>query len=149
MPSQVPTVAAAVVVPGYQVLGDAYSLVYGANIVVYEKYEEDLLRKILYWSRFKIESQLVLLDEDGLDSFSDVRTLTEKDTITVDSGFENRKQGNGRFRFGTRRTKSLKALVHWVQNLYSTSEEPNIKGLNQIAFLSQLEISLARNEVRI
>ena len=120
MPSQVPTVAAEVVVPGYQLLGDAYSLVYGSNIVVCKKYKEDLLRQILYWSGFKIESQLVLLDEDRLDSFSDVRTLTEKDTSTSDSGFENRTQGNGRFHFGTRRTKSLKALFHWVQDFYRT-----------------------------
>ena len=87
--------------------------------------------------------------EDGLALFSDVTILKEKDISTMASGFETIKQVIIILHIGTRMTNSLKSLVHWVQDLYSTSEEPMIKGLNQIAFLSQLEISLARNEVRI
>ena len=61
------------------------------------------------------------------------------------SGFETRKQEFGRFHFGVMMTNYLKSLAHWVQYFYRTSEEPNIKRINQIVFLSQLERSLSRN----
>ena len=65
------------------------------------------------------------------------------------SGFATITQGNKRLHFGTRSNNPLKKPVHWVQDFYSTSEETNIKGLNQIVFLYQLEIYLAINKVRI
>ena len=61
------------------------------------------------------------------------------------SGFETRKQGSGRFQFGVMMTNYLKSLFHWVQYFYRTSEEPNIKGINKIVSLSQLERALSRN----
>ena len=83
--------------------------------------------------------------EYGLVLFLDARMLTEKEVSTMASGFATRTQGNDIFHFDTRMTKSLKSLVHWVQDFYRTSEEPKIKGMNQIVFLSQLERSLSRN----
>ena len=65
------------------------------------------------------------------------------------SGFETRIKGKGRFHFGMMRNNYLKLLVNWVQDLYHISEEPNIKGVNQIVFLSHLGRALYRNEIRI
>ena len=65
------------------------------------------------------------------------------------SVIETRIQENGRFHFGMRRNNYLKSLVHWVQDFYRTSEEPKIKGIDQIVFLSQLERALSINEIRI
>ena len=78
-----------------------------------------------------------------------MRILTDKDISTMASGFETRMQGNGRFHFGVMRNNYLKSLVYWVQDFYRVSKEPNIKGINQIVFLSKLEEALARNEIRI
>ena len=78
-----------------------------------------------------------------------MRILIDKDISTMASGFEIRIKGNGRFHLGMRRNDYLKSLVHWVQDFYRTSEEPEIKGINQIVFLPQLKRALSRNEIRI
>ena len=65
----------------------------------------------------------------------------------MDSVFATRMQVNIRFHFGTRRTKYLKSLAHWVQSFYRTPEEPKSIGLDQIVILYQLERYLAINEV--
>ena len=121
MPSQVPPVAAAVEVPGSPVVGNPYTILDGTKIVVDRIDEEDSLHHIFYWIGFKIEDHIVLLAEYVLDLFSDVIMLTDKEISTMSSGFATITQGNYRFNFGIRRTKYLKAPVHWVQDLYSTS----------------------------
>ena len=143
-----PVVAAAAVL-GAPVVGNPNIIVDWANIVVDELDKEDSIQHIIYQSGTKLEAQIFLLAEDGLAWFSYVRILTDKYISTMASVIETRIQGNGRSHFGIRRTNYLRSPVHWVQNFYRTSEKPNIKGINQIVFLSQLERALSINEIRI
>ena len=137
----VPAADAAALVPPYVPVG-------GQNVVTVDLSEQDSLRQILYWCGFVNEAQINLLLDDGLESFSDVRVLTEKDISTMASSFSGRTATTGRFHFGTRRTKNLKALTHWVQDFSRVSQQPTVKGLNKVVFLSELERALARAEVR-
>ena len=66
----------------------------------------------------------------------------------MSTDFSGRTQVNGRINFGTRRTKKLKSLVHWVQDFYRVSEEPGIVGLSENIFKSQLERALIRSDIR-
>jgi hypothetical protein len=110
--------------------------------------ERDSLRQILFWCGFVIDAQIDFLLDDVLESFSDVRFLTEKGISTMTSSFSGRLAATGRFHFGTRRTKNLKALIHWVQDFFRVSQQPTVKWLNKIVFLSELERALARAEVQ-
>lgn len=104
--------------------------------------------QILYWIGFRTPNQRDTLVEDAFESFNDIRTLTEKDITTMSTDFSGRTQVNGRINFGTRRTKKLKSLVHWVQDFYRVSEEPGIVGLSENIFKSQLERALIRSDIR-
>ena len=77
-----------------------------------------------------------------------LKVLTKKDITAMSSDFASRTQANGRFYFGTLRTKRLKALTHWIQDFYRVSSEPSIVGLSKVLFKSELERALARHEVR-
>ena len=64
------------------------------------------------------------------------------------SDFSSRTVANGRINFGTMRTKRLKALIHWIQDIYRVSCVTLIVGLSEISFKAELETALTRNEIR-
>ena len=80
--------------------------------------------------------------------FSDVKMLTEKDITQLSTDFSSRTAANGRMNVGTRRTKRLKALLHWVQDFHRVSNTPSIVGLSQATFLIGLDAAISRAEVR-
>ena len=86
----VPAANAAIPVPPYVPVG-------GHNVVTVDLSERDSLRQILYWCGFVIDAQIDLLLDDGFESFSDVRVLTEKDISTMASSFSGRTATTGRF----------------------------------------------------
>ena len=47
-----------------------------------------------------------------------------------------------------RRTKMMKALLHWVQYFYRISGDPTIFDINEVMFIKQLETALLRAEIR-
>jgi hypothetical protein len=110
--------------------------------------EEDSLLQILHWIGFRTAEQRTNLTQDSFGSFEDLKVLNDKDVSAMASDFGGRTANNGRINFGTRRTKSIKATIHWVQDFYRVSECPTIVGLNEHTFKSQLERALARAEIR-
>ena len=90
------------------------------------------------------------LREEGLDSFNDLRSLTEKDIRDVAETFGRRTANDGRFIFGIRRTRLLIGLVHWVQDFARVGKNPNMNAFinDPAAFRDALDIALDRARVR-
>lgn len=124
-----------------------YEFLVGDDIVDDGISDENTMLQILHWIGFRTEQHREALVADCFGSFEDLRVLTEKDVTTMSSDFGGR-QARERIHFGTRRTKSIKGLVHWVQDFYRVSELPSIVGLNEITFKQQLERALARADIR-
>jgi hypothetical protein len=127
---------------------DDYVLVEGDDLAQININIQDTMNQILHWIGFRTEAQRTSLIEDAFESFDDFKSLTEKDISTMSTDFGNRTVANGKITFGTRRTKQLKAFVHWVQDFYRVSGNPTIVGLSASTFRSQLDRSLARAEIR-
>jgi hypothetical protein len=120
----------------------------GNNVIQAGISEEDSLLQILHWIGFRNEGQRGNLVQDCFGSFEDLKVLNDKDVSAMASDFGGRTANNGRINFGTRRTKSIKATIHWVQDFYRVSERPTIVGLSELSFKAQLERALARAEIR-
>ena len=110
--------------------------------------ERDSIRQILYWIGFRGQQNINAIADDAFSGFSDIRVLTEKDITNMSSGFASRTQADGRILFGTRRTKLLKALIHWNEDFFRVSQLPSVVGLNEAIFIAQLERALARADIR-
>ena len=61
----------------------------------------------------------------------------------MSSGFASRTKTDGRILFGTRRTKLLKALIHWNEDFFRVSQLPSIVRLTKNIFKAQLQRALA------
>ena len=90
------------------------------------------------------------LRDEGLASFNDLKSLTEKDIRDVAETFGRRTANDGRFIFGIRRTRLLIGLVHWVQDFGRIGETPNMTNYINDAngFRDALDIALDRALVR-
>ena len=110
--------------------------------------EEDSVSQILHWIGFTIDAQREAIQDDAIAKFDDIKVLTEKDVTQLATDFASRTAANGRMSIGARRSKRLKALLHWVQDFYRVSEEPSIVGLTKSTFLADLDAALSRAEVR-
>ena len=53
----------------------------------------------------------------------------------------------GKWNFGIRRIKKLKALLHWAQEFRRISERPSVEGMTGDDFLLQLDRALERTKV--
>jgi hypothetical protein len=126
---------------------DEYVLVDDDEVVPIDISEDDTMNQILYWIGFHIEAQRFALIEDAFESFDDFKSITEKDISTMSTDFGSRTATNGKITFGTRRSKQLKALVHWVHDFYRVSGNPTIVGLSIRVFRSQLDRALARADI--
>jgi hypothetical protein len=123
-------------------------LLLGANNIVPDGItEDDSLEQILHWIGFVGAAQKNALIDDAFGSFDDLKVLTEKDVSTMATSFAGRPAASRIF-FGTRKTKSIKAIVHWVQDFYRVSMVPSIVGLDEVMFKAQLERALNRATVR-
>jgi hypothetical protein len=64
---------------------------------------------------------------EGLQDFSDLKSLKEKDIPDLSESFTKRTVGDGRFLFGIRRTRLLVGTVHWwVQDFGRVGEIPHL-----------------------
>ena len=68
----------------------------------------------------------------SMESFSDIRVLTEKYISDLSTDFFRRTQANGKMNFGMRRTKRMKALMNWVHDVYRISGYPTSIDLNRV-----------------
>ena len=110
--------------------------------------ERNSIRQIVYWIGFRGQLNINAIVDDAFSGFSDIRVLTEKDITSMSSGFASRTQADGRILFGTRRTKLLKALIHWNEDFFRVSQMPSIVGLTEAIFKAQLERALVRSDIR-
>jgi len=110
--------------------------------------EEETVRQVLFWIGFRTNITLDALIDDGLESFNDVRMMTEKDISTMATSFDSRTAASGRMYFGTRRIKYLKALTHWITDFHRVSGAPTIVGLSEDTFKPLMDRAAARAVVR-
>jgi hypothetical protein len=66
------------------------------------------------------------LCNEGLQDFSDLKSLKEKDIRDIAESFTKRTIGDGRFLFGIRRTRLLIGMIHWVQDFARVGETPSM-----------------------
>lgn len=125
-----------------------YDFLEGEAIVPVGISEAHSIMQSMHWIGFRQDDNRNALISDAFESFNDVKLLTEKDITTLSSSFAARTQQNGRMHIGTRRTKWLKAFVHWNQDFYRISQLPSIVSLNETTFKEQLSRALTRADIR-
>ena len=126
----------------------SFQLVNGDDIVPNGISEAHSIQQILYWIGFTIPEQQTAIIEDAFGSFNDLRVLNDKDVRTMASDFAGQTQNNGHINLRTRRTKYIKAVIHWTQDFYRVSRAPSITGLTKSTFRTALNIALRRDEIR-
>ena len=109
--------------------------------------EDDTISQTLFWIGFVTDADRHSIILDSLESYEDIRMLSEKDVQAMAEDYHRRPVGD-RITFGIRRTKLLKALTHWIHDFYRVSDVPNVDNLNQADFRAQLLRALARAEIR-
>ena len=88
--------------------------------------EDDTISQTLFWIGFVTDADRHSIILASLESYEDIRMLSEKDVQAMAEDYHRRPVGD-RITFGIRRTKLLKALTHWIQkifNIYETEGEP-------------------------
>ena len=70
------------------------------------------ITKILEYSDFNNSAQQTIITENGLESYDDILTLGELDTVNLAKGFSDRTVSTGKISFGVRWTNLLKATIH-------------------------------------
>ena len=102
------------------------------------------MKQILHWIGFRTDATWNAIVNDAFDSYEDIRMLTIKDIDSMATSFAALTAATGRIVFGTRRTKLLKACVHWVQDFNCILAKPTIVGLSEITFKDALTQSLIK-----
>ena len=125
-----------------------YVFVQGNNPVPQWINMNNSIHQSLVWIGFNIPGQRNAIMTDAFTTFEEARLLTVKDIASMATTFAARTQINGRIIFGTRRTKLLKAFIHWINDFYRVSQTPTIVPLTGAMFISQLNRALSREEVR-
>jgi hypothetical protein len=125
-----------------------YAPVEGATIAANDLSEKDTIIQIMHWIGFNNEAIRNRIIDDSIGSYDDIRMLSETDITSMTTDWSSRNPVNQRISFGTRRTKLMKALTHWMQDFYRISLVPTISGDNEATFKSQLLRALARADIR-
>ena len=74
--------------------------------------------------------------------------FTEKDISDLSTDFSGRTQANGKIHLGMCRTKRMRVLIHWVQDFYCISRDPNIVDMNEVMFIKHLDTALYMAYIR-
>jgi hypothetical protein len=86
---------------------------------------------------------------DGFGSFDDILSLTEKDIGDLAKGFAGRTVANGRIVFGLRRTKYLKATIHWCRDFRRISRAPSLDDIeDRDEFREAITVAEQRAQLR-
>jgi hypothetical protein len=81
------------------------------------------IRTILEFCGFDVDANRISIAQDGLESFTDMLSLTEKDIGALANGFQERTAADGRIIFGLCRTNLIKAAIHWAQDFQCISRK--------------------------
>ena len=76
--------------------------------------EINQIRGILTWIGFTKISQQNEITNDAFTTFDDILVLNKKDIKELSEAFGRHTANNGRINFDIRRTKMLKAILHWI-----------------------------------
>ena len=108
------------------------------------------LNQALAWIGFTdAQHQTRIRNEGGFQSLSDFAGVTETDIRNMAESFEKRTDANGRIIFGMRRIKWMLGIMHWVQDFFRCSAQPDITNLNnEQEFKEVLMKSIERSETR-
>lgn len=110
--------------------------------------DDNSVVQILWWIGFRTNPTNTAVIDDGVDGWESIQSLTDDDIDAMAKSFASRTSTGGRMIFGTKRIKFLKAIVHWVQDFYRTSDTPTIVGLNETKFKADLRVAESRNKIR-
>ena len=99
------------------------------------------LSQILQWCGFDDQAERDAILNDAFLTYEDVLELNGKDISTLEGSYGRQTVNNGRIYFGLRRTKKLKAFLHWTKDFRRVSMTPSIGTLTQEQFLNQLVIA--------
>jgi hypothetical protein len=104
---------------------------------------------ILGYCGFSVDANRLSIAEDGLESFADMLSLTEKDIGSLAKGFAERTAAQGRIIFGLRRTNLLKAAIHWAQDFRRISRTVTLDpAIDAAEFRTQIEAAKQRAVIR-
>ena len=109
--------------------------------------EEHSVHQILYWCGFTDNGPRNRIFNDSFGSYEDIKLLKPSDVEMLAKDFASRPAAQRVF-FGVRRTKRLKAAVHFVADFYRVSLTPTIVGEDNESFKAALDIAMQRAEVR-
>ena len=123
-------------------------LVGGQVITTTNLPKEAVIKQVLHWIGFRTDSGKNSIVDDGLQSFNDIKEMSEEDINSMLTSFANRTAVNGRMFLGTRRIKKLKTFSHWIRNFYRTSSVPSIVGLSEETFKRQIDRAAAGDIIR-
>ena len=104
--------------------------------------------KILEYSDFDDSAQQTIIAADGFESFDEILTLGDSDSVDLAKGFSDRNFIAGKISFGLRQTNILKATIHWAQDFRRISWTPSPIGISNTAKF-RAAIEAARNRTRI
>lgn len=88
-----------------------------------------VMDQILTWIGFDNEATRLRLQTESFESFADILEMSEKDIRDLADSYTRRTVADGRSIFGSRRTRYLTGLIHWVQDYERIGEQPTIDGI--------------------
>jgi hypothetical protein len=112
--------------------------------------ERAAIASILQYCGFDNADHRDLINVDGLESYADMLSLTEKDIGALAKGFAERTVAQGRIVFGLRRTNRLKAAINWAQDFRRVSREVTLDPAvtDMAEFRIQIETAKQRALIR-
>ena len=78
--------------------------------------EEQQVRQILEWVGFQHAITRKRITGESFTMFAEIQELEESDIANLASLFSKRTPAAQRIQFGQRRTKKLKAVIHWAKD---------------------------------
>ena len=88
--------------------------------------EIDQIREILEWIGFANNPVRTSIIQSAIEEYAKIQSLNEKDITELSKASSRCTTTNGRIDFGIRRTKRLKFMMHWCQDVYRVSIIPSI-----------------------
>ena len=96
--------------------------------------EEQQVRQILEWVGFQHAITRKQITGESFTMFAEIQELEESNIANLASLFSKRTPAAQRIQFGQRRTKKLKAVIHWAKDFRRCDLPVTINGLNLNSF---------------
>jgi hypothetical protein len=109
-----------------------------------------MMDQALIWIGFDNEATRNRIQQEGFESFDDLKSMKEKDVRDFAESYGRRTAADGRFLFGVRRIRYLIGMVHWVQDFVRIGGTASLDEFDGdgVAFCTALETAFNRADVR-